>query len=148
MVATAACMQSLLDSLSLTMGARSRSCDGRLDWWAASPSSPARGCGLLLRPRDQGPTSHCIIPRADKHQPLNADRTLDGAIVLTFLCEYSQSKLSQEQLQELQNSTHFDKKELQQWYKGAFISCLAQAAEPLGFMSDSQSIIPVPSGPD
>lgn len=68
--------------------------------------------------------------------------------MLTFLCEYSQSKLSQEQLQELQNSTHFDKKELQQWYKGAFISCLAQAAEPLGFVSDSQSIIPVPSGPD
>lgn len=29
-----------------------------------------------------------------------------------------QSKLSQEQLQELQRSTHFDKKELQQWYKG------------------------------
>lgn len=30
-----------------------------------------------------------------------------------------QSKLSQEQLNELQRSTHFDKKELQQWYKGA-----------------------------
>ncbi|KAJ2977663.1 hypothetical protein NQ176_g4244 [Zarea fungicola] len=30
----------------------------------------------------------------------------------------SQSKLSQEQLVELQKSTHFDKKELQQWYKG------------------------------
>ena len=29
-----------------------------------------------------------------------------------------QSKLSQEQLNELQRSTHFDKKELQQWYKG------------------------------
>lgn len=32
----------------------------------------------------------------------------------------SQSKLSQEQLLELQKSTHFDKKELQQWYKGKF----------------------------
>ena len=31
-----------------------------------------------------------------------------------------QSKLSQEQLSELQRSTHFDKKELQQWYKGKF----------------------------
>jgi Ca2+-binding EF-hand superfamily protein len=31
-----------------------------------------------------------------------------------------QSKLSQEQLTELQRSTHFDKKELQQWYKGMF----------------------------
>lgn len=30
----------------------------------------------------------------------------------------SQSKLSQEQLTELQRSTHFDRKELQQWYKG------------------------------
>jgi hypothetical protein len=32
---------------------------------------------------------------------------------------YRQSKLSQDQLAELQKSTHFDKKELQQWYKGA-----------------------------
>jgi hypothetical protein len=29
-----------------------------------------------------------------------------------------QSKLSPAQLEELQKSTHFDKKELQQWYKG------------------------------
>lgn len=29
-----------------------------------------------------------------------------------------QSKLSQDQLLELQKSTHFDKRELQQWYKG------------------------------
>ena len=41
-----------------------------------------------------------------------------------------QSKLSQEQLSELQRSTHFDKKELQQWYKGKFcdqirIVCIA-----------------------
>lgn len=33
---------------------------------------------------------------------------------------HRQSKLSQEQLAELQKSTHFDKKELQQWYKGAY----------------------------
>lgn len=31
---------------------------------------------------------------------------------------FRQSKLSQEQLTELQRSTHFDKKELQSWYKG------------------------------
>ncbi|EEP78138.1 neuronal calcium sensor 1 [Uncinocarpus reesii 1704] len=30
----------------------------------------------------------------------------------------SQSKLSPSQLEELQRATHFDKKELQQWYKG------------------------------
>ncbi|KAI1470791.1 uncharacterized protein F4812DRAFT_456805 [Daldinia caldariorum] len=35
----------------------------------------------------------------------------------------SQSKLSQEQLAELQKSTHFDKKELQQWYKGFLKDC-------------------------
>ncbi|KAI2619996.1 hypothetical protein GGR54DRAFT_111146 [Hypoxylon sp. NC1633] len=36
---------------------------------------------------------------------------------------FSQSKLSQEQLAELQKSTHFDKKELQQWYKGFLKDC-------------------------
>lgn len=30
----------------------------------------------------------------------------------------SQSKLSQQELSDLQRATHFDKKELQQWYKG------------------------------
>ncbi|KAF5027458.1 hypothetical protein F66182_419 [Fusarium sp. NRRL 66182] len=35
----------------------------------------------------------------------------------------SQSKLSQDQLLELQKSTHFDKKELQQWYKGFLKDC-------------------------
>jgi len=36
-----------------------------------------------------------------------------------------QSKLSQEQLTELQRSTHFDKKELQQWYKGKLVLAIA-----------------------
>jgi len=31
---------------------------------------------------------------------------------------HSQSKLSQQELGDLQKATHFDKKELQQWYKG------------------------------
>ena len=31
---------------------------------------------------------------------------------------HSQSKLSQQELSDLQKATHFDKKELQQWYKG------------------------------
>lgn len=35
----------------------------------------------------------------------------------------SQSKLSPQQLEELQKSTHFDKKELQQWYKGLLELC-------------------------
>jgi len=38
----------------------------------------------------------------------------------TLIVHYhSQSKLSQQELADLQKSTHFDKKELQQWYKGA-----------------------------
>ena len=31
---------------------------------------------------------------------------------------HSQSKLSQQEISDLQKATHFDKKELQQWYKG------------------------------
>jgi len=33
-------------------------------------------------------------------------------------CQNSQSKLSQQDLEDLQRSTKFDKKEIQQWYKG------------------------------
>lgn len=36
-----------------------------------------------------------------------------------ILRQCSQSKLSQQELADLQKATHFDKKELQQWYKGA-----------------------------
>ncbi len=35
---------------------------------------------------------------------------------------YSQSKLSQQELADLQKATHFDKKELQQWYKGMWVA--------------------------
>lgn len=37
---------------------------------------------------------------------------------LTVHYSHSQSKLSQQELLDLQKATHFDKKELQQWYKG------------------------------
>lgn len=40
----------------------------------------------------------------------------------------SQSKLSQQELSDLQKATHFDKKELQQWYKGELVAKLARAA--------------------
>lgn len=40
---------------------------------------------------------------------------------LTLHPHNSQSKLSQQELSDLQKATHFDKKELQQWYKG--MSC-------------------------
>ncbi|KAH7115283.1 hypothetical protein B0J11DRAFT_553520 [Dendryphion nanum] len=39
------------------------------------------------------------------------------------LCYHSQSKLSQQELADLQKATHFDKKELQQWYKGFLKDC-------------------------
>jgi hypothetical protein len=45
-------------------------------------------------------------------------RTLDEQAAKKLTRHRRQSKLSQEQLSELQRSTHFDKKELQQWYKG------------------------------
>ncbi|KAL1632987.1 Transmembrane 9 superfamily member 2 [Diplodia intermedia] len=35
----------------------------------------------------------------------------------------SQSKLTQQELSDLQKATHFDKKELQQWYKGFLKDC-------------------------
>ena len=38
-----------------------------------------------------------------------------------------QSKLSPSQLDELQKATHFDKKELQQWYKGVCV-CVCEAS--------------------
>jgi len=39
----------------------------------------------------------------------------------------SQSKLSQQELSDLQKATHFDKKELQQWYKGELVAEVAHA---------------------
>jgi hypothetical protein len=40
--------------------------------------------------------------------------------LMVYFC--SQSKLSQQELSDLQKATHFDKKELQQWYKGELAS--------------------------
>lgn len=44
---------------------------------------------------------------------------------LTVHRRRSQSKLSQQELIDLQKATHFDKKELQQWYKGAVVRHLS-----------------------
>ncbi|KAK5168655.1 Calcium-binding protein NCS-1 [Saxophila tyrrhenica] len=44
----------------------------------------------------------------------------------------SQSKLSQQELIDLQKATHFDKKELQQWYKGFLKDC------PSGMLTKSE----------
>jgi len=43
----------------------------------------------------------------------------------------SQSKLSQQELSDLQKATHFDKKELQQWYKGMSAEIKIRYEEPI-----------------
>ncbi|KAL9530960.1 Calcium-binding protein NCS-1 [Sphaerulina musiva] len=51
---------------------------------------------------------------------------------LTVNRKNSQSKLSQQELVDLQKATHFDKKELQQWYKGFLKDC------PSGMLTKSE----------
>ena len=53
-----------------------------------------------------------------------------GVDTLTLYRHRSQSKLSQQELSDLQRATHFDKKELQQWYKGAPPARLSRSAAP------------------
>lgn len=78
------------------------------------------------------------------------DQGIDHAVVtdqsLTLHPPHSQSKLSQQELSDLQKATHFDKKELQQWYKGArFSPCLSlvfqqlSSCDVLGFLKDCPS---------
>ncbi|WPH00196.1 Calcium-binding protein NCS-1 [Acrodontium crateriforme] len=50
----------------------------------------------------------------------------------TCFLPFSQSKLSQQELSDLQKATHFDKKELQQWYKGFLKDC------PSGMLTKSE----------
>lgn len=47
-----------------------------------------------------------------------AGKTTHSVIESAANLSFSQSKLSQDELAQLMKSTHFDKKELQQWYKG------------------------------
>lgn len=69
-------------------------------------------------------------------------RCLRPGITLT---SESASKLSQEQLSQLQKDTHFDKKELQQWYRGwsAASGCYVYSnltdGVSLGFLKDCPS---------
>ncbi|KAK4574175.1 Calcium-binding protein NCS-1 [Recurvomyces mirabilis] len=48
---------------------------------------------------------------------------LNAHTLTLFPRDDSQSKLSQQELSDLQKATHFDKKELQQWYKGFLKDC-------------------------
>ena len=51
----------------------------------------------------------------------------------------SQSKLSQQELSDLQKATHFDKKELQQWYKGELVVKLAYALSVKQLLTNYQA---------
>jgi hypothetical protein len=73
-----------------------------------------KGWIKMLNPFDRG-----VTPRTEHF--IAKLGTPDGG--LTSISR--QSKLSQEQLTELQRSTHFDKKELQQWYKGKLVVAIA-----------------------
>ena len=115
---------------------------------APSPDIPSQAHGIPLLERDHPPLKfgrrhHSDIPHHDEsgyaHYKDMQDIALANAIrefeeelrlrcgtkrleiqkqKLIVYC-HSQSKLSQQELADLQKATHFDKKELQQWYKGA-----------------------------
>lgn len=68
-----------------------------------------QGCALKI----------CIKDFEDKMAQSTGVSHLDMmGDTLTVHRTRSQSKLSQQELVDLQKATHFDKKELQQWYKG------------------------------
>jgi hypothetical protein len=58
---------------------------------------------------------HGLQEEVTKSTGVDKMEMLKGKLTVHFR---SQSKLSQQELSELQKATHFDKKELQQWYKG------------------------------
>ena len=108
-----------------------------------SPESPARGEGItLIGSVNRARRRPSRVPRPDsssystykakqefalkigvyglqeevaKSTGVGKIDVLKGKLTVHF---HSQSKLSQQELSDLQKATHFDKKELQQWYKG------------------------------
>jgi hypothetical protein len=123
-------------------------CHGKYVREGSSPRPPAQSCGIPLLEHHHPPLKfarrrHSDVPRHDesgythykdmqKVALANAVREFEtelesrcGVAHLEIenqrliVQHYSQSKLSQQELADLQKATHFDKKELQQWYKGA-----------------------------
>ncbi|KAJ4375182.1 Calcium-binding protein NCS-1 [Neocucurbitaria cava] len=119
---------------------------------APSPHTPLGSQDIPLLALDHAPLNfarrhHCDVPRHDEpgfvhYQALqrvafaNAVRELERELGSHTNVEHieleksrlivrycSQSKLSQQELADLQKATHFDKKELQQWYKGFLKDC-------------------------
>ncbi|KAF2753641.1 EF-hand [Pseudovirgaria hyperparasitica] len=67
-----------------------------------------------------------VLERAIKERAHDLSRhwPIDHIVLAKkLIIHYSQSKLSQQELADLQKATHFDKKELQQWYKGFLKDC-------------------------
>jgi len=87
------------------------------------PRHEELGYGQYKQHRD---VALCVAANQRAHDLLSRC-ILDGVAIEQFVVESSaltvvlnrQSKLSREELEQLQKATHFDKKELQQWYKGA-----------------------------
>ena len=76
--------------------------------------------------RDRNTALHMAV--LHKERELLSDRGPGVVLMLEsgrLTVQRSQSKLKPEELSELQRATHFDKKELQQWYKGTRVSLLA-----------------------
>ena len=67
---------------------------------------------------------HGLQEEVAKSTGVGKMEVLKGKLTVHFR---SQSKLSQQQLSDLQKATHFDKKELQQWYKGELAAEVAHA---------------------
>jgi hypothetical protein len=88
------------------------------------PTHDEQGYDKYVKQRDQAIR---IAIRHVEHIVFQ-DQGVDHAVLtdqkLTLHPAHSQSKLSQQELSDLQKATHFDKKELQQWYKGARICLL------------------------
>ncbi|KAL8873514.1 MAG: hypothetical protein Q9174_001020, partial [Haloplaca sp. 1 TL-2023] len=82
----------------------------RIPFLAKAPVKASLNLGILEQARP------LFIPR-------NSGRSSSSIIESRANPLFSQSKLSQDELAQLMKSTHFDKKELQQWYKGFLKDC-------------------------
>ncbi|SPO05859.1 related to regulator of phosphatidylinositol-4-OH kinase protein, partial [Cephalotrichum gorgonifer] len=86
-------------------------------------------CVVEVKKEDLGGFLEALSMKAVVGISINALFSIAVIIVVVSAFFFSrhyihhESKLSQEQLLELQKSTHFDKRELQQWYKGFLKDC-------------------------
>src|SRR4051794_25893984 len=92
-----------------------------LPLWSSTPRQCLPSQTLLRAMKDAGARRGrwTLLKRAWRDPVLRHRRwRLLLSMLTRVLGNLRQSKLSQQELAELQKATHFDKKELQQWYKG------------------------------